>query len=267
MNRLIILMGAPGTGKTSQSEMIKTQFCSSVNPLWKEDQMQVTVIESGRLLRKMSRDQSDSRSALTMEERKLIRDLFNSGKITTMLPGEILAKCIIAEYGPRICSQSDDDDDNDNDDDKGECKEGNHHLFLYYRGPSTVDMATCLIDQWNIVPDMVIILDAKDEILVERVCQRRIDPVTRKTYHLTYDPPPANQPAVLDRLMHRLGDEEEIFTMRLSKYRKQTEKLTELYRSKLPASRIRHVDASEDREHVFHLICGAITEVFQIKSE
>ena len=45
------------------------------------------------------------------------------------------------------------------------------------------------LDSLRIRPDLFILLDVPDEILVERVVGRRLDSVTGKIYHLKYSPP------------------------------------------------------------------------------
>lgn len=50
-------------------------------------------------------------------------------------------------------------------------------------------------------------LQVPEEILVERVVGRRLDPVTGKIYHLTYSPPETEEIAA--RLTQRFDDTEE----------------------------------------------------------
>ena len=45
-----------------------------------------------------------------------------------------------------------------------------------------------------------------DEILIERVVGRRMDPETGKIYHVKYFPPPED---IVDRLVQRSDDNEE----------------------------------------------------------
>lgn len=224
----------------------------------------MTTIESGRLLREMSGENDDQTSSssssslsLSIEEKQLIRELFNSGKIATRLPAELLSKCIRFKFGSHICGK-DDAKDSVNAHDE-------NRLFVFYRGPSNVDSAAHLMDHARILPDMVVVLRAEDDVLVERICNRRIDPVTRKTYHLIHDPPPSNEPHVLRRLVHRLGDERDMFLKRLDKHREMTDPVLELYESRLTKDRIRHIDASLDREQVFQQICDALSDSFGAK--
>lgn len=50
-----------------------------------------------------------------------------------------------------------------------------------------------------------------DEILIERVVGRRMDPETGKIYHMKYFPPPAD---IVDRLTQRSDDNEEAVSER-----------------------------------------------------
>jgi hypothetical protein len=37
---------------------------------------------------------------------------------------------------------------------------------------------------------IILVIDVPDEILIERCCGRRSDPITGKIYHLKFNPPP-----------------------------------------------------------------------------
>jgi adenylate kinase len=53
-----------------------------------------------------------------------------------------------------------------------------------------------------------LVIEVPDDILVERCCGRRTDPVTGKIYHLKFNPPPQDH-EVLNRLVHRADDNED----------------------------------------------------------
>lgn len=67
--------------------------------------------------------------------------------------------------------------------------------------------------------DLVICLDVPKAILMDRMAGRRVDPLTKKTYHLTHHPP--TDPAVLERLEIRAMDQNPEF--RIQEYRLKTE--------------------------------------------
>ncbi len=57
-------------------------------------------------------------------------------------------------------------------------------------------------------------MQVPDEILVQRVVGRRLDPVTGKIYHLMYSPP--ETPEIAARLTQRDDDTEEKVSFELS---------------------------------------------------
>ncbi|KAF8712631.1 hypothetical protein HU200_028387 [Digitaria exilis] len=63
------------------------------------------------------------------------------------------------------------------------------------------------LETGGIRPDIFILLDVPDELLVERVVGRRLDPVTGKIYHLKYSPPENEE--IASRLTQRFDDTEE----------------------------------------------------------
>jgi len=54
---------------------------------------------------------------------------------------------------------------------------------------------------------LLLILQVSEDVLVERVVGRRLDPVTGKIYHLKYSPPETEEIAA--RLTQRFDDTEE----------------------------------------------------------
>ena len=69
------------------------------------------------------------------------------------------------------------------------------------------------LDSLRISPDLFILLDVPDEILVERVVGRRLDLVTGKIYHLKYSPPEKEE--IAWKLTQRFDDAEEKVKLRL----------------------------------------------------
>lgn len=49
------------------------------------------------------------------------------------------------------------------------------------------------LDEAGITFDKFILLNIPDEVLIERVSGRRIDPETGKIYHLVYNPPESDE--------------------------------------------------------------------------
>nr|GEZ56561.1 adenylate kinase, chloroplastic isoform X1 [Tanacetum cinerariifolium] len=72
--------------------------------------------------------------------------------------------------------------------------------------PRSSSQATAL-QAFGFRPDLFILLEVPQEILVDRVVGRRLDPVTGKIYHLTYSPPETEE--IATRLTQRFDDTEE----------------------------------------------------------
>lgn len=67
----------------------------------------------------------------------------------------------------------------------------------------------------GIRPDTFIFIDVPDELLIERVIGRRLDPVDGKIYHTIFNPPPD---AIKERLITRSDDNEEKAWKRLRQF-------------------------------------------------
>ncbi|CAN1147772.1 Adenylate kinase 2, chloroplastic [Linum perenne] len=76
-------------------------------------------------------------------------------------------------------------------------------------------------------PDIFIVLEVPEEILVERVAGRRLDPVTGKIYHMTYSPPETDEIAA--RLTQRFDDTEEKVKLRLKTHNQNVEAVLSMY--------------------------------------
>eukprot|EP00951_Prasinocladus_malaysianus_P007736 scaffold55488_cov33-Prasinocladus_malaysianus.AAC.2 len=66
-----------------------------------------------------------------------------------------------------------------------------------------------------------------DDILIERVVGRRMDPETGKIYHMKYFPPP---PEIVDRLTQRSDDNEEAARKRLDTHAKNVDAVIDNYK-------------------------------------
>lgn len=80
--------------------------------------------------------------------------------------------------------------------------------------PRTRAQADALIAM-GIRPDTFIFINCSDEILIERVVGRRLDPVDGKIYHTTFKPPPDE---IKSRLITRSDDNEEMAWQRLRQF-------------------------------------------------
>ncbi|KAL7156093.1 hypothetical protein ABFS83_03G120000 [Erythranthe nasuta] len=92
--------------------------------------------------------------------------------------------------------------------------------------PRSQSQATAL-KSFGFDPDIFILLEVPEEILVERVVGRRLDPVTGKIYHLKYSPPETEEIAA--RLTQRFDDTEEKVKLRLVTHNSNVEDVLSMY--------------------------------------
>ena len=83
--------------------------------------------------------------------------------------------------------------------------------------PRTKSQAMAM-SSMGIRPETIIYIDVPDEILIERVIGRRMDPKTGKIYHTKYRPPPSQ--SIEQRLITRSDDTEEKARNRLASFHK-----------------------------------------------
>lgn len=100
------------------------------------------------------------------------------------------------------------------------------------------------LEKMNIKPDIFVLLDVPDEILIERCIGRRLDPVTRKIYHVKYFPPETEE--ISKRLVIRSDDTLEKVKSRLESYKRNTEAILSTYKDKL-----NKVDGNRSKDAVF----------------
>jgi adenylate kinase len=112
--------------------------------------------------------------------------------------------------------------------------------------PRTVNQAQALeqmLEEIGEKLEKVILFEVPDEVVVERLSGRRIDPKTGKVYHVKYNPPPEGV-----EVIQRDDDREEVIRKRLKVYREQTQPLVDYYRQK---GLLEVVDASRPPEEVY----------------
>lgn len=103
-------------------------------------------------------------------------------------------------------------------------------VWVYSRGPSSMEQAKYLYDYYGIAPDMYIVLEVNSvQSLIDRVKMRRIDPVTQKTYHLKHDKHLLMDEELRGRLVHRNCDDERLYMKRLSNYKNRMEPVVSYY--------------------------------------
>ncbi|KAL3535961.1 hypothetical protein ACH5RR_004422 [Cinchona calisaya] len=100
------------------------------------------------------------------------------------------------------------------------------------------------LEEMKIRPDIYIVLDVPDEILVDRCVGRRLDPVTGKIYHITYFPPENEE--IKERLVKRPDDTEEKVKSRLQIYKQNAEAILSTYLDIL-----KKIDGNRPKEAIF----------------
>jgi adenylate kinase len=74
--------------------------------------------------------------------------------------------------------------------------------------------------------DTVLLIEVPDELIVDRITGRRMDPETGEIYHVEFRPPPAE---IADRVIQRKDDTEEAVKERLAKYHSETAPIVPFY--------------------------------------
>lgn len=91
--------------------------------------------------------------------------------------------------------------------------------------PQAAALATAL-DAAGVALDVVMLIEVRDELIVERITGRRMDPETKRIYHTVFDPPPAD---VAGRVVQRKDDTAEACRARLAKYHSETAPIVPFY--------------------------------------
>ncbi|KAH7307377.1 hypothetical protein KP509_22G056000 [Ceratopteris richardii] len=110
----------------------------------------------------------------------------------------------------------------------------------YPRSKSQADA----IEAAGLRPDVFILLEVPDNVLIERVVGRRLDPVTGKIYHLKFSPPETKE--ISERLTQRFDDTEEQAKLRLRTHSQNVDAVLESYIDVL-----KRIDGNRPKEEVF----------------
>ncbi len=119
--------------------------------------------------------------------------------------------------------------------------------------PRTIPQAEALdkmLPELNRKIDAVILFEVPDELVIERLSGRRIDPKTGKVYHVKYNPPPPDV-----EVIQRDDDKEEVIRRRLEVYHQQTAPLIEYYKKQ---NKLHVIDASKSPDEVYKEILSVI---------
>ncbi|KAL3323135.1 hypothetical protein AABB24_040308 [Solanum stoloniferum] len=119
--------------------------------------------------------------------------------------------------------------------------------------PRTLAQAESL-ERLNIRPDIYIVLDVPDEILIDRCVGRRLDPLTGKIYHVTNFPPETED--IKARLITRPDDTEEKVKSRLQIYKQNSEAILPVY-----SDIMNKIDGNRGKDAVFAEIDSLLSRV------
>jgi len=124
-----------------------------------------------------------------------------------------------------------------------DCKDRGWLLDGFPRSPGQADA----LNAAGVIPDIFLVLDVPDEVLIERVTGRRLDPVTGKIYHLKFDPPPSGE--ILNRVIQRSDDTEAKIRVRLDNYKANVASVESRY-----TAIMKRIDGNRKKESVYQSI-------------
>ncbi|KAG7533228.1 P-loop containing nucleoside triphosphate hydrolase [Arabidopsis thaliana x Arabidopsis arenosa] len=121
--------------------------------------------------------------------------------------------------------------------------------------PRSASQATAL-KGFGFQPDLFIVLEVPEDILIERVVGRRLDPVTGKIYHLKYSPPETEEIAA--RLTQRFDDTEEKAKLRLKTHNQNVRDVLSMYDDITIK-----IEGNRSKQEVFAQIDSSLSELLQ----
>ena len=101
--------------------------------------------------------------------------------------------------------------------------------FMLDGFPRTRPQAEALdveLQKAGVALDVVLQIEVPDDLIVERITGRRMDPDTGDIYHIKFKPPPAD---IAGRVIQRKDDTEEACRARLEKYHSETAPIVPFY--------------------------------------
>lgn len=118
--------------------------------------------------------------------------------------------------------------------------------FMLDGFPRTQPQAAALDDalkEASVELDAVVLIEVPDELIVDRITGRRMDPETGDIYHIEFSPAPAD---IQDRLIQRKDDTEEAVKARLAKYHKETTPIVPFYEAQNILKRVDGVGTPDE---------------------
>ncbi|KAJ6296215.1 hypothetical protein OIU78_024120 [Salix suchowensis] len=110
------------------------------------------------------------------------------------------------------------------------------------------------LEKLNVRPDIYVVLDVPDEILINRCVGRRLDPETGKIYHVKNFPPETEE--IKARLVTRPDDTEGKVKARLDIYKKNADAILSTYSNIMVK-----IDGNQSKEVVFKEIDSLLSQV------
>ena len=117
---------------------------------------------------------------------------------------------------------------------KPDCTKG----FMLDGFPRTRPQAEALdveLQKAGVALDVVLQIEVPDDLIVERITGRRLDPDTGDIYHMKFKPPPAN---IAGQVIQRKDDTEEACRARLEKYHSETAPIIPFYEAQGTLKRV-----------------------------
>lgn len=139
------------------------------------------------------------------------------------------------------------------------CDDAKEKGWLLDGYPRSLAQAQSL-EELGIRPDIYIVLEVPDEILIDICVGRWLDPVTGKIYHLKNFPPETEE--IKARLVTRPDDTEEKVKSRLEIYERNAEAVSTVYKDIM-----RKIDGNRPKEVVFEEISSLLSQVLDEKAK
>ena len=117
---------------------------------------------------------------------------------------------------------------------KPDCTKG----FMLDGFPRTRPQAEALdveLQKAGVALDVVLQIEVPDDLIIERITGRRLDPDTGDIYHMKFKPPPAD---IAGRVIQRKDDTEEACRARLEKYHSETAPIIPFYEAQGTLKRV-----------------------------
>ena len=129
---------------------------------------------------------------------------------------------------------------------------GKKEHFLFDGFPRSIDQAK-EIEDLNI--ELALYVDVPQQEIIKRLSGRLLDPVTGKTYHTKYLPPPKN---IIKRLVQRKDDMPKVIKERFKVYHQQTEPVIKFYQKK---GILRKIDGTGKPEAVYQRVKNMVKKL------